>query len=77
MRATRMEPWVKDKLNANIDAKDGHAVSDCIDPRERRVLEFVVPILYPEKPNRVAKEVGNTIFEALNGGVKIKWGQVI
>jgi hypothetical protein len=52
-------------------------VVDCIDPRERRVLEFVVPILYPEKPNRVTKEVRNTIFGALNGGVKVKWGQVI
>lgn len=76
-RATRNEPWVNGKFNLDIDAKDGHAVSSCIDPRERRVLEFVVPILYPEKPNRVTKEIGNTIFGALSGKVKIRWGQVI
>ena len=40
-------------------------MSDCVDLRERRVLEFVVPILYPEKPGRVTKEIGNTIFGAL------------
>src|SRR5665811_1949224 len=76
-RCTRTEPWINGKFNADIDAKDGHAVCDCIDPRERRVLEFVVPILYPEKPNRVTKEIGNTIFAALSGKVKIKWGQMI
>src|SRR5579875_1743502 len=76
-RCSRMEPWINGKFRLDIDAKDGHAVCDCIDPRERRVLEFVVPILYPEKPNRVTKEIGNTIFGSLSGKVKIKWGQLI
>ena len=40
-------------------------MSDCVDPREYRVLEFVVSILYPEKPGKVTKEIGNTIFNAL------------
>jgi hypothetical protein len=76
-RCTRMERWIDGKFRADIDAKDGHAVCDCIDPREKRVLEFVVPILHPEKPNRVTKEIGNTVFGALSGQVKIKWGQFI
>ena len=33
-RATRNEPWITGKFNLDINAKDGHAVSDCIDPRE-------------------------------------------
>lgn len=41
------------------------------------MLEFVDPTLYPEKPNRITKEIGNMIFIALSGKVKIKWGQVI
>jgi hypothetical protein len=41
------------------------------------VLEFVVPIVYPEKPKQVTKEVGNTIFGALAGKYKVSWGQVM
>ena len=36
----------------------------------------MVPILYSEKPNRVTKEVGNTIFGALSGEYKVTWRQV-
>ena len=65
------------KFDSSINTKDGHAVSDCKDPRERRVLEFVVPILYPEKLGRITKELGNTIFGALAGEHKVSWGQLI
>ena len=65
------------KFETTINPKDGHAVSDCIDPREKRVLEFVIPILYLEKPNRVTKEVGNIIFGALSEKYKVSWGQVL
>ena len=41
------------------------------------MLEFVVPILYPEKLGRVTKEIGNTIFNALAGEYKVNWGQMI
>ena len=76
-RAGRTDIWVEGKFNSSINPKDGHAVSDCIDPRKRRVLEFVVPITYLEKPGRVTKEVGNTIFGALAGHYKVSWGQLI
>ena len=33
--------------------------------------------MYPEKPNRVTKEVGNTVFDALSIEYKVSWGQVI
>src|SRR5665811_559327 len=77
MRAGRTETWIEGKFQSPINAKDGHAVEDCIDPREKRVLEFVVPILYPEKPGRVTKEIGNTIFGSLCGEYMVSWGQVI
>ena len=48
-QARRSEKWVDDKFETTINTKDGHTVSDCINPREKRVLEFVIPILYPEK----------------------------
>ena len=77
MRASRTGTWIDEKFKQVINPKDGHAVSDCIDPREKRLLEFVIPILYPEKPGRVTKEIGNTIFGALSGDYKVSRGQVI
>ena len=56
---------------------DGYAIADCRDPRVRRVLEFLVPLLYPEKPTRVTITVGNTIFGALSGERPVDWGVVV
>ena len=77
LKARRTDTWVDGKFRSPINSKDGHSVEDCIDPRERRVLEFVVPILYPEKPSRVTKEIGNTIFGSLAGEYKVNWGHLI
>ena len=52
-------------------------MSDYVDPRKRRVLEFVIPILYLEKLNRVTKTMGDTIFGALSEVWKVNWRQVI
>ena len=76
-RAGRTNKWVDDKFNTSINPKNGHTISDCINPRKRRVLEFVVPILYPEKSSRVTKKIGNTIFGALAEEYKVSWGQLI
>ena len=47
-----------------------------MDPRERRVLEFIVPIVHPNKPTRVTCTIGNTIFGALSGDRLVDWGKV-
>ena len=60
-----------------VNPKDGYAVVDCKEPRARKVLEFLVPILYPEKPTRVTIMVGNTIFGALSGKRPVDWGIVV
>ena len=77
MCAGRTGMWIDGKFKTSINPKDGHAVSDCIDPREKRVLEFIIPILYPEKLGRVTKEIGNTVFGALSREYKMSWRQVI
>ena len=77
MRTGRSETWIDNKFKTSINPKDGHAISDCIDPRERRVLEFVILIFYPEKPGTVTKEIGNIVFGALSKEYKVSWGQVI
>ena len=38
------------------------------------MLEFLIPILYPEKPTQVTVTIGNTIFGALLGERKVDWG---
>ena len=77
MRVRRTDTWTNGKFDSSINPKDGYAVSNCVDPRERRVLEFVVLIMYSEKPGRVTKEIGNTIFGALAREYKVSWGQMI
>ena len=77
MRARRTDKWIDGKFDSSINPKDGYAVSDCIDPRKRRILEFIVPILYLEKLGRVTKEIGNTIFGALAKEYKVSWDQII
>ena len=75
MRARRTDKWIDGKCDSSINPKDGYAMSDCIDPREWKVLEYIVPILYLEKLGRVTKEIGNTIFGVLAREYKV--GQII
>ena len=64
--ASRTDCFIDGKFFTCVNPKDGYVVSKCKDARARRVLEFLVPILYPEKPTRVTIKVGNTIFGALS-----------
>ena len=60
-----------------MNPKDGYAVSNCDDFRAKQVLEFLIPILYPEKPTRVTVMVGNTVVGALLGDRPVDWGLFI
>jgi hypothetical protein len=75
--AGRKDEYVKDCFKELQSPKDGYAIEDCTDPHHRRVLTFLVPILYPEKPNRITVTMGNTIFGALNGGRKVNRARII
>ena len=71
--ANRTDQYVKGKFRSEADPKDGFLVRECRDPRERRLLEFLVPIVHPNKPTRVTRTIGNTIFGAINGERPIDW----
>jgi hypothetical protein len=75
--AGQKDEYVKDCFQVLPNPKDGYAIEDCTDPRHRRLLTFLVPILYPKKPNRITVTMGNTIFGALNGGRKVNWARII
>ena len=65
--ASRTDRFIDGKFSARVNPKDRFAVADCKEARARRVLEFSVPLLYPEKPTRVTITMGNTIFGVLSG----------
>ena len=69
--ASRTDKFIGGKFWNAANPKDGFAIADCEDSRAKRVLEFLVPILYSEKPTRVTVTVGNTIFGALLGERKV------
>ena len=72
-----MDKFAVCKFSTHINPKDGYVVADYEDPRERRMLEFVVLILYLEKPTRITVTLANTIFGALSGARKVSWGIVM
>ena len=71
------DKFAQGKFSVLVNPKDGYPVADCEDPRERRVLEFVVLILYPEKPTRIRVTLSNTIFGILSRIRKVSWGLVM
>ena len=68
--------YVDGKFLHQVDPKDGYAVRDCRDARQRRLLEFIVSIIHPDKPTQVMIMIGNTIFGALDGERPIDWEKV-
>ena len=75
--ASRTDKFIGGKFRNAASPKDGFAIADYEDSRAKRVLEFLIPILYPEKPTRATVSVGNTIFGALLGERKVDWGIVL
>ena len=53
------------KFTGEIDPKEGLHPRKCRNPREQRMLEFMMPILNPKKPKRLILTVANTLFRAL------------
>ena len=75
--ASRTDQFIDGKFSSQVNPKDGYAIVDCKEPRARKVLEFLVPLLYLKKPTRVTITVGNTIFGALSGERLVDWGVVV
>ena len=71
--ANRTDLYIEGKFCNEADPKDGFPVRECRDPRERRLLEFLVPIVHSDKPTRVTRTIGNTIFGAISGERPVDW----
>ena len=46
---TRNKDFILGRFSGPVHNKDGYLMSDCSNPRARRVLEFLVSILLPDK----------------------------
>ena len=71
--ANRTDKYVEGKFLHEVDPKDGFPIRECKDARERRLLEFLVPIMHPDKPTRVTRTLGNTIFGAISRERSVDW----
>ena len=65
------------KFRADPDPKDGFHPGNCQNVRERRVLEFLLPILNPNKAKRISLTMANTQFGAMSGVRPVNWGILI
>ena len=75
--AGRKDGLFAGKFTGEVDPKEGLHPGKCKNPRERRMLEFMMPILNPEKPKRITLTVANTLFGALSGVRPVNWGIII
>ena len=58
----RNKDFTQGKFHHPVHSKDGYLTEDYKDPRARRVLEFLIPILLPDKGARVTVGVASTIL---------------
>ena len=74
--ANRTDKYVEGKFLHEVDPKDGFPVRKCRNARERRLLEFMVPIVHPDKPTQVTRTLGNIIFGAISGERSVDWAVI-
>jgi hypothetical protein len=64
------------KFRGDHDPKDGFHPRNCRNQRERRVIEFIMPILSIEKLKRLNITMANTLFGAMSGVRPVNWGRL-
>ena len=74
--ANRTDQYIEGKFLHEADPKDGFPVRECRDARERRLLEFLVPIVHLDKPTRVTRTLENRVFGAFGGERPIDWAKI-
>ena len=75
--ASKTNKYMEDKFSKLVKTKDGFMMINRENIHKHRVLEFVVPIVYPKKPNRITVTLANTIFGALSREQLVNWRLVI
>ena len=73
---SRKEVLVEGRFSGKADPKDGLTVANCMDPKARRVLEFLVPILYPERPSKTTSTLASTLSSAYSRERLVDFGEM-
>jgi hypothetical protein len=60
----------------SISSTDGWQVKQCNDPTFQRVLAFLNPLLYPQKPHRVTVRMASTVAACLFHNRQTNWASV-
>jgi hypothetical protein len=68
--------WVKERFS-RLSEKDGFKVEHCKTPREKRLLQFLVPILSPDKPTTITIKLAKGIYSPLHYNKTIGWGILV
>ena len=74
--ANQTDLYIEGKFQNEANPKDGFPVRECRDPREHRLLEFLVPIVHLDKPTRVTRTIGNTVFGAMSRERPVDWATI-
>jgi hypothetical protein len=75
--AGRRDGLFAGKFRGDPDPKEGFHPMNCKSKRDKRVLEFLLPILNPDKPKRISLTMANTLFGAMSGIWPVNWGILI
>ena len=75
--AGRKDTFFAWKFRVEHGLNAGFYSVDSRNPRERRVIEFIIMILNPEKPKYMSITMANTIIGALSGARLVDWGWLI
>ena len=75
--AGRKDNLFTGKFKGEVDPKESLHPANCLNLGERRMLQFMMPILNPEKPKWITLTMPNTLFEALFRVPPVNWGLFI
>jgi hypothetical protein len=75
--ANRCDGLFAGKFRGDADPKDGFHPGKWRNWRERKMLEFLLPILNLDKPKRISFTMANTLFGAMFGIKPMNWGLII
>jgi hypothetical protein len=75
--ASRKDSLYVGKLRREHDLKDEFNPGNFRNPRERRVIKFILPTLSSEKHKQLTITMVNTLFGAMFGVRPVNWGRLI
>jgi hypothetical protein len=60
-----------------LDKLGGYAVEDCLNACARTCLEFLIPIVNPEKPHQMTVRLAIIVLRAWSKNRDVEWGIII